>query len=721
MTAPIQPTGLQDGTMGGAKSTPLSPVQKMRANLQWLRERGASMQEQNAEIDRWRPKIEAYNRGEQAQAGSFGNLAAQALTLNAGDEIAGVGDAIGALIPGGQSPAQAYRSTRDAVAGTNAALRETQPGKSLAVELGTGVASGLGAGFAAGRAGVTALPFLGRLGKTLQQANVPLEAARRTVQATTGVGRVGQNLAIGGGVGAAAGAAGAEPGERGRGAAIGAATGTAVAGGLQAGGALVGQAAKRLGFGPRAPDTRMGTVQSAIGAETADIAAANRIAERVGASGRPVEDILTMNNPNITSGSMLADIDVGGQQAARLAGTAKRLGTSAAERVEETMGARARDRGVRMGSELTRISGVGAFNPERMVDDLIDEARTKAKPLYEQVRQFPAVNDARIAEAVELIPEDRVRSLWKGVQDIARLEGRKLRPLLDQDGKLAFDLEPSEMDLFKRALDEVIYSGGRQAKMGQPGGLTNTETALLNRARRLIVSAADDATGGPDGVYAQARRTFAGPIAIREALEAGGDLTKMTRAEIESAVEGLSPAQRAAFGQGGVQAIREGLEKTTEGQTGVARRLTSPERKAQYEAALNDPTKAESFRRMVSGEQARERTEGMVMRGSPTAERLADDELATLPINPSQGLMSSAIDAVRRPLERAVIRGTTAPEMDAVARVLTEDIGDPNARAKVLRFIQEGKRARADMAAKAALRRAGLIPAATSVTQERQP
>ena len=704
----IRPDGLQEGTMGGTRATPLTPIQKMRVNLEWLRGRGASTAEQHAEIERWKPKIAEYNQRELAEAGSFGNLGAQALTLNMGDEIAGAADAVGAMVPGGQSPSEAYRNTRNAVANTNTALRETRPGEALATELGTGLVAGAGTGLAAARALPGALaPAIGALNKALP--------------ATTFLGRLGRNAATGATLGAVGGAAGAEPGERGGGAASGAAWGAGLAGGLELGGTLASGAARRVGLGPRSPTTTVGGIQAALGAETADVSAANRIADRVRLGGRPVEDVLSPT-ADIATGSVLADVDVGGQQSARLLGTARRLGGTAAERTEETLGSRARDRGVRMGSELSRISGVGHFNPEQLADDLIEQARTKAKPLYEQLRQFPAVADQRVGEAVELIPPDRVQSLWKGVQDIARLEGRKLRPLLDANGKLAFDLEPGEMDLMKRALDEVIYSGGRQAKMGQPGGLTNAETALLQRARKMLVSAAEDATGGREGVYAQARRTFAGPIAIREALEAGGDLTKMTRAEIESAVANLTPAQREAFGRGGVQAMREGLEKMTEGQTNVARRLTSPERRAQADAALNDPGRAEAWRKMLAGEQAREQTEGMVMRGSPTAERLADDELATLPMNPQRGLVASTVEAMRGPLERVVQRGSTQPEMDAVARVLTEDIGDPAARAKVLAFIQAGKRARADMAAKAALRRAGLIPAATATrSSERAP
>jgi hypothetical protein len=708
MTPPVRPEPVPPpvnpfGTMGGERSTPLQPQQRMRAALAWLKERGATMAELNAEIDRWKPKIAEFNRREQAEAGSPANLAVQGISTPFADEIAGAADAVGAMIPGGQSPGEAYRSTRDAIAGTNAARREVYPGQSAALEIGGGVASGIAGGVGAARA--------------IPGAAAPVvNAIGRMLPATTKMGRLGRTVAATGTAGAVAGAGGAEPGERDRGALVGGAFGVAGGTALQAAGGMGGALVRRLGFGPRAPETVVGRLRSAVGAQTPEQAAVDRITREVEASGRTVEDVLAPT-ADLDPTAMLADVDVGGQKAARLAGTGRRLGENAAERAEATLGARSRDRGIKIGADLSRISGVQPFNPDDATQTLIAKARREAKPLYDEVKKFPAVADPRVNEAIELLPEGRLAEFWKRVVDVSRLEGRRTtRNILTPEGKLAHDLEPHEMDLVKRALDEVLYVGGRAAKAAQPGGLSNTETALLQRARSLIVEAAEDATGGPSGVYARARAVYGGPVSVAEAMEQGANVPRMSIPEAQSAGRGMSPVQREAFGQGGVQAMREATtDKASLGKIGVARAFTSPQREAQMSAALNNPERTAQWQRLMRGEMDRERTEGIVMRGSPTAERLADDEMATVPVGKG-GMIRTALDLVGMSperIERAIIRGSTAPEMDAVTHLLTENVGDKATRARVLKLLSEGKTARADMAAKDALRKAGIVVGVT--------
>lgn len=680
--------------MGGETSTPLTPTQKMMVNLRWLRDRGASSEEQQAEIARWQPKIEAYNRAERSQAASPANLAVRGFTAGFSDEIAGAADAAGAMLPGGQSPGEAYRTTRDAIRSTNEAYAAENPGKALTAELGGALAGGIGVGAGAGRAVPGALRLAGK--------GVGL------VPATTRLGRLGQAVGAGAASGALAGAGGAEGDvqDRLRGAGIGAAGGAAAGGALAGVSALGGAVARRVGLGPRAPQSAMGRVQAALGGTTADDAAAQRVLDAVEVGGRRVDDVLAPT-ARLDPTAVLADVDVGGERAARLAGSASRLGNEAAERGQQTLGVRASQRGVKMSGDVERITGVGRFNELDEADRLVEEARTAARPLYDRLRQFPSVKDPRVQEAVDLLPEGRRDAFWQKVRNIARGEGRNLpKSLVDGDGRLALDLEPSEMDLLKQALDEVLYEGNRAARMAQPGGISNSEARLLTRARGLLIDAAEEATGGPQGVYAQARAAYAGPVSIREALEAGADIRKLSESELARATRGMTPAQREAFNRAGIEAQQQYLATLPEGRTGIGRSFTSPLRRAQTRAVMGSG--ADAFDEVVQGEIAREATEQQVLRGSQTAQRLADDELVTMPLNPQRGLIGSALDAVRKPVERVVWRGSTAPEMDAAMRLLTENIGDAASREKVLRLLQQGKTARADMAARAALRRAGV-------------
>ena len=696
MTAPVQPV----------PSNPLTPTQKMRANLEAMRAQGATAEEQAQEIERWKPKIQAFNQKEMAGAGSVANLAVKGFTSNFSDEIAGAADAVGAMVPGGKSPGEAYTATRDAIRMTNDAYAAENPKTALAAELGGALLGGVGTGLSAARVAP------GVLGAGLKAAKI--------VPATTRLGRLGQGVAIGAGSGAVAGAGGAEEGNRLRGAGTGAAFGAAAAGTLGAAGTAIGAGARRLGLGPRAASGPVGGAQRAagdvLGTMDADQAAAARVSDVLDAGKKKVEDVLAPNAP-LDPTSVLADVDVGGQKAMRLLGTAKRLGEEAPEMVESRLGGRARNRPRKISGDLARVSGVARFNPLDEADRYVDEARTAARPLYDEVAKFAAVADDRIAEAVDLIPEDRMAALWKGVRDIARGEGRKLsKALVDPEtGKLAFDLEPREMDYLKRALDEVIYSGGRQAKMGQPGGLTNAETRLLQQARDLIVRSAEDATGGPGGVYAQARAVFDGPVSLKRAMEEGLDAPRMAQAEVERATRTLSPRQREAFSRGGVEAFRNKLADTPPGRTNIARNLQDDTSREQLRSILGGS--ATEFENVLAGETAREATEQGVLRGSQTAERLADDAdlMATaLPMPTRQGLVNAAWSKVAAPFER-LARGQTKAESDAVARILSENIGDAKSRAKILKLLQDGKTARAKMAYQAAIRRGAV---ASSVAPE---
>jgi hypothetical protein len=774
-------------------------TQKLLANVRALRQQNAPEEVIAAEMEKWKPRIAAENTRDMADAGSAGNLFARGLTSGFSDEIAGAADAVGAMLPGGQSPMEAYRGTRDVLRETNDAYAQVNPGKALGAELAGGLVQGVGTGIGAARA-------------------VPgaLAGAARMVPAALTTGRTGARIAQAGLAGAAAGGLAGVGGADSmedipRSAGIGAMSGGIAGAGLGAAGAGVGGVLRRTGItAPRDPNTGNAVqrgakaVGRALGASTADDAAALRVVDAIEVGGpggmrRTVEEAIDAANLDRTS--TLADVNVGGNKAARLAGTARRLGNTAAEQADEVFGNRTAQRGVKMQGDLAEISGVGRFSPDDEAETLIQQARQAARPFYDELRALgpiadnakpavmemvppptvaqspaPSVREAieahrtrlglsvtrnegtvmqqsarealerRAAEAsvpaprpfsggpsprsvevspevpappatdvildaVNRIPRGRMDSFWKNVRDIAQLDGDEILPadLIDESGRLTVPITPRLGDYFKKAMDEVIYSGSRQTKMGQPGGLTNTETALLNNARNQIVKALDDATGGPDGVYARARAAYAGPVSIREALESGRDLRNLDEGQLARATRGLSAEQREAFNRGGVEATQRTLSTMPEGRLGIPRNFTSPVRRAQMDAVLGP--KSGQWRDLVEGEVAREQTEGIILRGSPTAERLADDEMGTLLTNmPSSpgGLLGRIAGSALQRGERALVRGSTADEMDATMRILSTNIGDVTTRLEVMALLNAGKTARAEQVARAALQKAGV-------------
>lgn len=680
--------------------------------------RGKSPNEVRAFVARAMGRLDT-NRREMADAGSAGNLFARGLTSGFADEIAGAGDAAIAAVSG-RNPADAYRSTRDAIRMTNRAYEEENPGKAMLAELAGGVVQGVGTGLGVAKAAPSALGTLAaRFTPTAVQG-----AAARLAQAMAAGGargasaRLAQAMTAGGAAGGLAGFGGAEGSleDRLSGAnrgAIGGAIGGAVFHG--AGNAMSG-VAKRVGLAPRDPNAAgvagaVGRAQqglrraTGVGGLTPDESAAVRVGDQIEKAKRPLAQVLDPN-ASYDPTSMLADKNVGGVQAARLAGSARRLGDEAAELAEDTFGNRTRQRPLKLQADVGRVTGQPRLNIEDELEKLTDQARTASRPFYQEMEQFAATPDPRVREAVSLMPEGIRKRVWGRVRNIAKADGRDLtRELVDENGDLLFDLEPRELDIIKKALDEEIG----ESAAPQMGGLSRTERGLLTRARGLIIDAADDATGGPSGVYARARAEFGGPASLRGALDEGRESLTMDEGELERAVRSLTPAQRQAFRMGGVESIRAELAKQPEGKLGIPRTFTSTRRRAQADEAFGE--RAGSWRDILDGEVAREETEGIVMRGSPTAERLADDELSQLGTSiPTSGtgmLSALAGEAIRRG-ERTAVRGATAREMDAVMTLLTKQVGTPEARAEVMQLLQAGRTARAEIAARAALRRAGV-------------
>ena len=689
-------------------------TQKLLANVRALRQQNAPEEVIAAEMEKWKPRIAAENTRDMADAGSAGNLFARGLTSGFSDEIAGAADAVGAMLPGGQSPMEAYRGTRDVLRETNDAYAQVNPGKALGAELAGGLVQGVGTGIGAARA-------------------VPgaLAGAARMVPAALTTGRTGARIAQAGLAGAAAGGLAGVGGADSmedipRSAGIGAMSGGIAGAGLGAAGAGVGGVLRRTGItAPRDPNTGNAVqrgakaVGRALGASTADDAAALRVVDAIEVGGpggmrRTVEEAIDAANLDRTS--TLADVNVGGNKAARLAGTARRLGNTAAEQADEVFGNRTAQRGVKMQGDLAEISGVGRFSPDDEAETLIQQARQAARPLYDQLNELGPIDDPRITEALTLIPEDRAQSFYKAVRDIARLEGEQLPQRLFEDvadetgaivgQRLSVPFTPRLGNYFKQAMDEVLFSGSRAARMGQPGGLTNAETRLLTNARQQLVGALDEGTGG---LYAQARAAYAGPVSIREALESGRDLRNLDEGQLARATRGLSAEQREAFNRGGVEATQRTLSTMPEGRLGIPRNFTSPVRRAQMDAVLGP--KSGQWRDLVEGEVAREQTEGIILRGSPTAERLADDEMGTLLTNmPSSpgGLLGRIAGSALQRGERALVRGSTADEMDATMRILSTNIGDVTTRLEVMALLNAGKTARAEQVARAALQKAGV-------------
>lgn len=163
----------------------------------------ASISQQDRLIDQ-STESTALQVGESPRGGVGQDIAQGALTglhgasLGSLDEIVGAISAVPALVPGGQSPGEAFTQGREQFKAEVDDFSNRNPKTALGLEIGGGLASGVGAPVALGA----------------------LKGGTKLATFLKGIG-------VGAGEGAFAGAASAEPGKRGQGAAVGTAIGTA--------------------------------------------------------------------------------------------------------------------------------------------------------------------------------------------------------------------------------------------------------------------------------------------------------------------------------------------------------------------------------------------------------------------------------------------------------------------------------------------------------------
>lgn len=544
--------------------------------------------------------------------------AMQGATFGFSDELGALKDA--ALGRGGYSA-----NLRDR--GMSRAIYEREnPGSAIASELaGAGATSlipGLGA-FNATRAAATGL----RLGPN----------AARYLGAAVG----------GGTAGAITGAGTAPEGERMDGAARGGVTGM-VAGPVVAGG-LQG----------------IGKVGAVVRDVTSDIPAVNRVGQAIGAAtgntldyaerarekllqamqrDRVSPDQIDLSNPLGPKPETLIERS-GGRSVLGLADiSAKYPGaasTMARDLAEERMGGQ----GERLTADLSQAFRVQG-DPVELSKSFSAQRAAQARPLYEQAyREGAQLNDPRLADYMTL---PAFKQAYGRARRIAKYDGVNLPA--DPAKLTGFDLQT--LDYVKRGLDDVLYSGQRQGSLG------NTELNRIRESQQGFLQTLDELVP----TYREARAAWAGPTAMKEALETGQKVSTMTLSEVQQAIDNMPPSQLEQFKIGALAGIRQKMSQTGDGRDLVRVVYGSPEKRDIIRALVGDDefTKLEQ---QFARERSIRRTDDKIRGNSSTVERqiARDDFEADTSLVPSilnQGL-------IRGPVSYALRSGSGVPQATA--------------------------------------------------------
>ena len=365
-------------------------------------------------------------------------------------------------------------------------------------------------------------------------------------------------------------------------------------------------------------------------------------------------------------------IELGGENTRRLADVvAQYPGAAQAARslAEERIGG-APQRITQDFREALRVNA-DAFD---LADNLIKSRDAAARPLYERAyREGGVIDDPRINKFMK-IPQ--FQDAYRTARRLAALDGIELPPDPTKMGQVGgFDL--MTLDYIKRGLDDVLYTG----KM--PGsGIGKTEIGKLKQRRNEFVGVIDEA--GPAS-YREARKAFAGPTEVMDAIEQGQKFTKVDPRQLRKTYDDLSPAEQEGFRIGVYDNIRETIDKGTDGHD-ILRRVWSSKQKRDQLAAFIGPDAFEDLQSRLVREKVIRETDTTMMGGSQTMRRTlaqreleGEEELVQSVVN--RGLGGTARNYLLR-----TMTGPGQPTAEALSSTLFSL--DPNAQRQALLRLQ---------------------------------
>jgi hypothetical protein len=287
---------------------------------------------------------------------------------------------------------------------------------------------------------------------------------------------------------------------------------------------------------------------------------------------------------------------------------------------------------------------------------LIEEARAKAGPLYEQAYASPPVSSPTLDR---LLATPAGKAALGRAHTIAANEMRDPKSLgfvVGEDGHIVLDpvatvdtgdmsvgqdplkqrgYTPQSLDYVKRGLDDIIQAAPRDAR-GKP---------IMDEGLRAVQGVLKRFTAETDKLnpsYAAARRAYAGPAAAASAMNEGRLALNKSANEIGQRLNNMTETERQQYALGLRSAIADTIDRAPDG-ANVARRVIGSTAKREVLARVFGSTgEVDNLVTRLENEAATHRTYAAVHGGSPTANRLAEDGATSADL----GLLQQGFDLV---------------------------------------------------------------------------
>lgn len=214
-------------------------------------------------------------------------------------------------------------------------------------------------------------------------------------------------------------------------------------------------------------------------------------------------------------------------------------------------------------------------NPQEYYDTeekLLEAGRRRANDVYDAAYAYGDVRDPRI---IEMLKGKSMQKFWARAKEIADLDAEaavargedptpyKLKPLFEEvdDGGGYSAIRRTDavpdvrtLDYIKKGMsDEIdgLYKGTSSAGKQQATGLKELYKAFVKRVDEVV----------PE--YKAARQVYAGDMEVRDALEAGRNITKMVPAQVRKLMKGASAGELYALRTGAYEGFRKMVDDPT--------------------------------------------------------------------------------------------------------------------------------------------------------------
>lgn len=451
-------------------------------------------------------------------------------------------------------------------------------------------------------------------------------------------------------------------------------------------------------------------VGQAVGAGTKAIASrfgGGSAAEK--AFGRAAgADAVTAMDPNLMPMDMGPNLQ---RQAGALAATPGKG--------QEIVRSAIKERGVGAGDRVTSTLNETIGQPVdtiAMADDIIKNARSAAKPLYDAAyaKPIPFTTDLE-----ELLKRPSVGKALKKAQQLAADDGVSSKQWfanVADDGAVTIKNTPDvyQLDKTKQALDDMYTTAKRAGN--------DNEARIFDQLRKKLTGMVDESV--PE--YKAARDAYAGPAGIRDALDAGQKAfdSNLTPNQLRTQLLKMGESEKEAYLQGGRAKVAQ-VMGTARNDALAARSLFDKGWNKEKLGILIGDEQAARLLQGLDVEKTITGTRDIVTGNSETAARTAAQKDVTL-AGSKPGMIKSALnlqfgDAASKAGERitSAFRGAGQEAKNTeLAQLLT---GDPEKATQVIKLVQAAQK-RGDISAQKAKEiMQSLRVSGAQQGQERQP